>query len=108
MSELLIEVVYALPQKQTLLSLCVEQGTTIEQAIEQSGLYQFHPELREQSLKVGVFSRAVKLRDLVREGDRIEIYRPLQADPKELRKIRAERAKQSGRANKVTGGRAKN
>ncbi|CAG9000681.1 MAG: hypothetical protein CENE_02682 [Candidatus Celerinatantimonas neptuna] len=105
MSELLIEVVYALPQKQTLLSLSVEQGTTIEQAIELSGLYQYHPALREQPLKVGIFSRAAKLSDPVQEGDRIEIYRPLQADPKELRKIRAERAKR-GQVNKVTGGRA--
>ncbi|MFM2476343.1 RnfH family protein [Celerinatantimonas sp. MCCC 1A17872] len=105
MSELNIEVVYALPEKQTLLSEIVDEGTTIEQAIAQSGIFQHHPELKGQALQVGIFSRAAKLTDQVQDGDRIEIYRPLLADPKELRKLRAQRAKNSGKADKVTGGR---
>lgn len=95
MSELNIEVVYALPEQQTLLSVLVEEGTSIARAIQLSGMYQYHPELKEQSLKVGIFSRAAKLEDTLRDGDRIEIYRPLLADPKELRKLRAARAKKA-------------
>ncbi|MFM2482845.1 RnfH family protein [Celerinatantimonas sp. YJH-8] len=93
MSQLNVEVIYALPDKQTLLSVSVPEETTVGQTIELSGMYQHYPELRERSLKVGIFSRPVKLTDPVQNGDRVEIYRPLLADPKELRKIRAERAK---------------
>ncbi|MFM2484416.1 RnfH family protein [Celerinatantimonas yamalensis] len=104
MSELNIEVVYALPERQTLLSLAVQAESTIEQAIALSGIYQHHPELKEQHLTVGIFSRSAKLGDTLHDGDRIEIYRPLLADPKELRKLRAERAKAAGKADKGTGG----
>lgn len=104
MSQLNVEVVYALPEEQTLLSLTVPEGTTVAQAIELSDLYQQHPELQERTLKVGIFSRPVKLGDELHDGDRVEIYRPLIADPKELRKIRAARAKANGKADKVTGG----
>jgi putative ubiquitin-RnfH superfamily antitoxin RatB of RatAB toxin-antitoxin module len=87
-----VEVVYALPEKQYLRYVKVEQGSTVEQAIKASGLLELRKEIDLSSNKVGIFSRPVKLSDSVDEGDRIEIYRPLIADPKELRRQRAERA----------------
>ena len=100
-----IEVVYGTPTKQTLLALTVGQGSTIEQGIKQSTILVDHEEIDLSTNKVGIWSRTAKLTDLLNEGDRIEIYRPLIADPKEVRKRRAEKAKQEGRADKVTGGR---
>lgn len=100
-----IEVAYALPDKQTLLAVEVDANATIEQAIQTSGILNMHPDIDLNENKVGIWSRMVKLKDVVKAGDRIEIYRPLIADPKEVRKRRAEKAKEEGRADKVTGGR---
>jgi len=100
-----IEIAYALPTKQTLLSLAVVDGATIEEAIELSEIKQLHPEIDLKINKVGVWSKTCKLAQRAKDGDRIEIYRPLIADPKEVRKRRAERAKLEGRADKITGGR---
>ncbi|MDY0995369.1 RnfH family protein [Pantoea agglomerans] len=95
MPEISVEVVYALPEKQYQLYVKVEQGSTVEQAIHKSGLLELRREIDLTSNKVGIYSRTVKLGDEVNEGDRIEIYRPLIADPKELRRQRAERAAES-------------
>lgn len=100
-----IEVVYGLPDKQKLLVLYVDDGTTIEEAIQISGIMAFFKEIDLSVNKVGIWNRAAKLNDKLNNLDRIEIYRPLLADPKEVRKRRAEKAKDEGRANKVTGGR---
>lgn len=100
-----VEVAYARPDKQLLLEVVVEQGTTIEQAIKSSGILKRFTEIDLDSSKVGIWNRTCKLTDLPKSGDRIEIYRPLIADPKEVRRRRAEKAKEEGRANKVTGGR---
>jgi len=100
-----IEVVFALPSKQSIMNLVIEQGTTVEQAIEASGIKRKFPEIDLSINKVGIWNRTCKLTDVPKEGDRIEIYRPLVADPKEIRRRRAEKAKEEGRANKVTGGR---
>ena len=100
-----IEVAYALPTKQTLLALKVPKHSNIEQAIQLSTIMASHEEIDLNSNKVGIWSRTAKLSDVLNDGDRIEIYRPLIADPKEVRKRRAEKAKQEGRADKVTGGR---
>ncbi|WP_286265914.1 RnfH family protein [Thalassotalea atypica] len=100
-----IELVYGLPHKQELMSLSVDDGFTIEQAIKVSGMLELFPEIDLESNKVGIWNRAAKLSDILRDMDRIEIYRPLIADPKEVRKRRAEKAKEEGRADKVTGGR---
>nr|WP_188629047.1 RnfH family protein [Oceanisphaera marina] len=100
-----VEVVYALPNKQTVLSLKVPEGEQVRQVIEQSGILQQYPEIDLDSNMVGVFGRQVKLDQVLLNGDRIEIYRPLLADPKEIRRRRAEQAKEEGRADKVTGGR---
>ncbi|XQW86059.1 RnfH family protein [Thalassotalea piscium] len=100
-----VEVVYGLPHKQEILTISVNPGTTIEQAIEASDIQSIFNEIDLSVHNVGIWNRSAKLTDVVTEGDRIEIYRPLIADPKEVRKRRAEKAKLEGRADKVTGGR---
>ncbi|CAM3030264.1 RnfH family protein [Vibrio rarus] len=93
-----VEVVYALPNDQRVVSLVVNKELTVEQIIEQSGLLTLFPEIDLAINKVGVFSRNVKLDGLVRDNDRIEIYRPLLADPKEIRRKRAEQAANANRS----------
>ena len=92
MPDIAVEVVYALPEKQYFYTVNVEEGATVEQAIKASGILELRNDIDLTRNKVGVFSRPVKLGDEVQAGDRIEIYRPLLADPKELRRQRAERA----------------
>lgn len=81
-----IEVAYALPDKQTLLAISVAEGTTVKQGIELSGILQQYAELDLQKNAVGIFGKRVLQVDQqeLQDGDRIEIYRPLQADPKEV------------------------
>jgi putative ubiquitin-RnfH superfamily antitoxin RatB of RatAB toxin-antitoxin module len=100
-----IEVVYGSPHKQTLLSLPVKAGITVEEAIIESGILKLFTEIDLAENKVGIWNKAVKLTQVLDDLDRIEIYRPLIADPKEVRKRRAEKAKNEGRADKTTGGR---
>ena len=100
-----VELAYATPAKQSLLSLTVDAAATVEQIIQLSGMLSSFPEIDLSQNKVGIWSRTVKLDELVKQGDRIEIYRPLIADPKDMRRRRAEKAKEEGRADKVTGGR---
>ncbi len=92
--EIKVEVVYALPEKQYLLMVRLAQGSTVEQAIAASGILELRTDIDLAKNKVGIFSRPVKLTDAVNDGDRVEIYRPLIADPKELRRQRAEKAAQ--------------
>ncbi len=92
-----VEVAYALPDHQTLLSIRVPQGATVRDAILQSGILSNHPEIDLSSNKVGVFGKLAKLDAALREGDRVEIYRPLTADPKEVRKLRAAQGKKMKR-----------
>lgn len=89
-----VEVVYALPQKQYLQRVTLEEGATIEQAILASGLLALRDDIDLAKNKVGIYSRPAKLQDVVHDGDRVEIYRPLIADPKELRRKRAEKSAQ--------------
>ncbi|AWH87979.1 RnfH family protein [Limnobaculum parvum] len=93
MSNIRIEVVYALPEQQYVKNLTMAEGSSVEQAIIASGLLEMRQEIDLKVNKVGIFSRGVKLSDSVHDGDRVEIYRPLIADPKELRRMRAERSK---------------
>lgn len=103
-----VEVAYALPNKQKLIAIEVPVGATVKDAIEQSGILALFPDIDlEKHHKVGVWSRVCALSRELNDGDRVEIYRPLIADPKEIRKRRAARAKQEGRADKITGGRPK-
>lgn len=87
-----VEVAYALPQKQYLRQITLPEGSSVKQAIVASGLLTLRPDIDLEKNKVGIYSRSVKLTDTVHEGDRVEIYRPLIADPKELRRQRAERS----------------
>ena len=91
---MLVEVAYALENKQTLLSLEVEQGTTLEQAVVQSGILSDYPQIDLSKDKVGIFSKFAKLDTVLREKDRVEVYRPLIADPKAVRKQRAAQGKE--------------
>lgn len=84
-----VEVAYATPAKQSLLKLTVSQGCTVGEAIEQSTIRQEFPDLEVDPASVGIFSRKVTLDQPLRDGDRVEIYRPLVADPKESRRKRA-------------------
>ena len=100
-----IEVVYGLPDKQSLLAVKVDENSTIEAAILSSGILTIHEEIDLAVNKVGIWNKSKKLSETIREGDRVEVYRPLIADPKAVRKRRAEKAIEEGRADKVTGGR---
>lgn len=88
-----VEVAYALPDLQVILPVEVEGGTTLRQAIERSGLLNRFPEIDLAVNKVGIFGRLAKLDEPLRARDRVEIYRPLIADPKEVRKQRAAEGK---------------
>ena len=90
--EIRVEVAYALPEKQYLRQISLPEGSTVEQAIIASDLLTLRTDIDLNKNKVGIYSRSVKLTDEVHEGDRVEIYRPLLADPKELRRQRAERS----------------
>ena len=105
LQQIQIEVAYATPERQQIIPLCVPVGTTVAKAIESSNINKYFPEIDLQEQKVGIWSKAVKLDQELREGDRIEIYRPLIADPKAIRRRRADQAKDEGRADPVTGGR---
>ncbi len=85
-----VDVVYALPHEQRVMNLVVDKSMTVEEIIKTSGLLSLYPEIDLKVNKVGVFSRNVKLDSTVRDRDRIEIYRPLLADPKEIRRKRVE------------------
>jgi len=84
-----VEVVYALPDRQILLTLEVEQGTTARMAVERSGILQRHPEVDLERTKLGVFGRVVSAKTPLQDGDRVEIYRPLIANPRQARRERA-------------------
>mgnify|MGYP002725462487 CR=1 FL=1 len=88
-----IEVAYALENKQTLLSLDVGEGTTLKQAIEISGILDKYPQIDLDKDKTGIFGKLAKLDAVLRDKDRVEIYRPLIADPKKVRKQRAAQGK---------------
>lgn len=88
-----VEVAYATPEKQLILVVTFQDGLTAEQAIVQSDILQRFPEIDMSNSAVGIFSKPCKLDTQLREGDRVEIYRPLIADPKEVRRQRAEAGK---------------
>jgi putative ubiquitin-RnfH superfamily antitoxin RatB of RatAB toxin-antitoxin module len=86
--QLTIEVAYATVETQKIISLQVIRGSTIETVIDKSGILEFFPEIDLSHQKIGIFSKSKKLTDIVSDGDRIEIYRPLSIDPKEARRKR--------------------
>ncbi|MDH5612265.1 MAG: RnfH family protein [Gammaproteobacteria bacterium] len=88
-----IEVAYAEPDKQLILPVNVDLGTTVGGAIVQSGIMMKFPDLDIENSKVGIFGKAVAMTTVLQDADRVEIYRPLIADPKEVRRKRAEEGK---------------
>ncbi|MDX8386610.1 MAG: RnfH family protein [Gallionella sp.] len=95
-----IEVVYALPYEQILLEQQVASGATVAEAIDACGILKKFPEIDLGKNKLGIFGKLTKADAVLRDKDRIEIYRPLLADPKEVRRRRAE----EGKAMKKGGG----
>ena len=101
MSKLIeIEVAYALPWSQVLRHLRVPFGTSAEQAVQFSGIRELFPEIDLLRNSLGIFGKLVKPDTILRDHDRVEIYRPLTADPKEKRRRRAEAVVPIKRNNK--------
>jgi len=98
-----VEVIYALPKEQITFKVSAEQGATAQQIIEASGVLAKYPEIELNQNKLGIYSRLIKLDTVIEDGERVEIYRPLIADPKEMRKRRAVKAKEEGRLHEKTG-----
>jgi len=88
-----VEVAYALPEKQVILPVNVDVGTTIGGAIVQSGLMMEFPDLDIEHSEVGIFGKVMPMTTVLSDGDRVEVYRPLIADPKEVRRQRAAEGK---------------
>lgn len=93
-----VEVAYALPHQQKIISLLVEPGTSALQAVERSGIVKFFPEIDISSARMGIFGQSLGTKGLdaaanhlLQQGDRVEIYRPLLVDPKDARRKRAEK-----------------
>ena len=99
-AQIRVEVCYALPDSQDVVALELEAGANVLQAIRASGLLARYPHIDLDMNKVGVFAKLVKLDAGLRDRDRVEIYRPLIADPKEVRRQRAA----DGKAMKKGGG----
>jgi len=89
-----VEVAYALPHKQAIIALDVIPGTTALDAVRRSGITDKFEGIDLENAKLGIFGGLVSPTQVLQEGDRVEIYRPLIADPKEVRKARAARAKE--------------
>ena len=91
--EMMVEVAYALPNQQVILPVKIATGANAEQAIKASGVLAKFPEIDLAVNKIGVFGKLSKLDAELRHLDRVEIYRPLIADPKEVRRQRAAEGK---------------
>ena len=91
-----VEVAYARPEKQKLIALEVPEGTTLYEAAVQSGITEHFPDLDLESAPMGVFGKAEPApgKRVLQDGERVEIYRPLKLDPKEVRRARAEKARE--------------
>ena len=89
-----VEVAYALPHKQALIEVELPLGTTALEAAQLSGIANNFDGVDLDDAKFGIFGQVISPTQILRGGDRVEIYRPLTADPKEVRKARAERAKE--------------
>jgi uncharacterized protein len=91
--ELQIEVAYAQPHQQVVIALTVPAGTGVREAIERSGILARFPEIDLEKNKMGIFGKLAKADTVLHDQDRLEIYRPLLADPKDVRRSRAAAAK---------------
>ena len=91
--EILVEIAYALPEEQVIISIKVPTIFNVHQAIEKSGIQKKFPSIDLSKNKVGIFGKKTTLNHLLKDRDRIEIYRPLILDPKEMRRKRAAKKK---------------
>lgn len=98
-----VEVAYALPDEQVIIPVEVEEGASLRSAIERSGLLERFPEIDLDKAKLGIFGKLSKADAPLRAKDRVEIYRPLIADPKEVRKKRAAEGKKMKKGGGETG-----
>jgi uncharacterized protein len=96
-----VEVAYALPHKQAILPLDLAPGTTVQEAARVSGIADKFDGIDLENATFGIFGAVVAPTQLLAEGDRVEIYRPLLADPKEVRKARAARVRERRGAPQV-------
>ena len=90
---MIVEVAYALPDKQSLISIEIKNGSTLKEAIEVSGILETFEQIDLTKDRVGIFAKFATLDTILRDKDRVEIYRPLVADPKKARKDRAAEGK---------------
>lgn len=91
-----IEVVYSPREREVdRVELVLDEGSTVRQALQASGVLQRHPGIDLSLQRTGIWSRSCRLDDALRDGDRVELYRPLQVDPKEARR---QRQRRQGRA----------
>jgi uncharacterized protein len=88
-----IDVIYALPHEQVLLKVQAAQGATVVEAIKLSGILEKHAEIDLSKNKLGIYGKLSKADAVLRDKDRVEIYRPLIADPREVRRQRAQEGK---------------
>ncbi len=86
---ILVQVAYARPERQRIVDLAVAPGTSVREAVRRSGMAGEFPEIDPESAPLGVYGRAVDGEEILRAGDRVEIYRPLEIDPREARRQRA-------------------
>lgn len=91
--QLFIEVAYAKSEEQVIIPMQVEEGTSVKQAVEASGILKRFPEIDLENSKVGIFGKACKPEQELQDGDRVEVYRPLMIDPKEHRRKKAAEGK---------------
>jgi putative ubiquitin-RnfH superfamily antitoxin RatB of RatAB toxin-antitoxin module len=84
-----VEVAYAKPEQQVIVALKMPEGASLMDAINTSGLVSRFPEISQPYIKAGIFGNVCNLDQLLKQGDRVEIYRPLLHDPKEARRQRA-------------------
>lgn len=84
-----VEVAYATPDEQVILEVEVRDGSTLEEALEASRLYEKFPDANLRAAAVGIWGQVCERSRPVRDGDRIELYRPLVMDPRDARRLRA-------------------
>jgi putative ubiquitin-RnfH superfamily antitoxin RatB of RatAB toxin-antitoxin module len=92
--EIIVEIVYALPDRQVLRRILLPDGSTVGDAIRLSGLRAEFPEM--DPARVGIHGKPVPIDAILRDRDRVELYRPLRADPKEIRRTRAAKKRAKG------------
>ena len=97
--KIMIEVSYALPKKQIIIPVLVSKGISVKEAIDLSGILKKFTGINLTTNQIGIFGKLTTLDKILRDRDRIEIYRPLVADPKEIRRKRVAEGKKMKKGN---------